>query len=234
LFIRYARLNLRIDLSSLTRCSLLYDQSPVISDGFTCALIATVIGVRYSRAVRRVWKTNSLPWTLNRSAVPKRDRHGLFTAYFPTVGSFPSIAGFASSLALVFAAALAPFVHQRRGTRLPDSLSAMDFEWSTWRHFPDPREGEVLIAPFGPGCYELRHGEQPVLFGRGRHVAARMTSLLPQPLGAGRRNNSNKRAYVLANIRDIEYRTAAVRTHEDAVELERSLMRNGAAYLFDT
>jgi len=25
-----------------------------------------------------------------------------------------------------------------------------------WRSFPDPRQGGILVAPFGPGCYELR------------------------------------------------------------------------------
>jgi hypothetical protein len=37
-------------------------------------------------------------------------------------------------------------------------------EWSEWHRFPDPRKGELLIAPFGPGCYELRHGTQLVLY----------------------------------------------------------------------
>lgn len=28
----------------------------------------------------------------------------------------------------------------------------------------------MLTAPFGPGCYELRHGSQMILFGMGSHV----------------------------------------------------------------
>jgi hypothetical protein len=42
-----------------------------------------------------------------------------------------------------------------------------DMEWSAWRRFPDPRKLELLTAPFGPGCYELRDGEQLVVFGMG-------------------------------------------------------------------
>ena len=69
-------------------------------------------------------------------------------------------------------------------------------EWSDWRRFPDPRKLELLIAPFGPGCYELRNGMQLVLFGKGNHVAERMASLLPPPYGCGTRNNQAKRKYV--------------------------------------
>ncbi len=61
----------------------------------------------------------------------------------------------------------------------------MSTEWSEWRLFPDPRKSEILVAPFGPGCYELRNGEQLVLYGRGAHVAYSMTSLLPSDLGWG-------------------------------------------------
>jgi hypothetical protein len=25
--------------------------------------------------------------------------------------------------------------------------------WSEWRPFPDPRQGGMLTAPFGAGCY---------------------------------------------------------------------------------
>jgi len=39
-------------------------------------------------------------------------------------------------------------------------MGSMADQWSEWRRFPDPRKLEFLIAPFGPGCYELRDGEQ--------------------------------------------------------------------------
>ena len=41
----------------------------------------------------------------------------------------------------------------------------------------DPRKLELLTAPFGPGCYQLRDGVQLLVFGMGGHVAQRMSSL---------------------------------------------------------
>src|SRR4051794_16385067 len=81
-------------------------------------------------------------------------------------------------------------------------------KWSVWRSFPDPREGGYLNAPFGPGVYQIRNRltAEMVLFGRGANCAARMTSLLPKPLGTGTRNNTAKRDYVLSHLKDLEYR----------------------------
>jgi hypothetical protein len=108
-------------------------------------------------------------------------------------------------------------------------------EWSDWRPFPDPRLRGVLIAPLGPGCYDLRHKQsgQKVLFGSAGNVALRMSSLLPAPLGAGNRNNEEKRGYVLLNLPDLEYRSAACASLDDAKELERNLKLSGG-YLFST
>lgn len=95
-------------------------------------------------------------------------------------------------------------------------------DWSVWRPFPDPRSKGILIAPYGPGCYEVRRissGEK-VLFGMGGHVAARLSSLLPGPLGTGTRNNEGKRRHCLDHIADLEYRTLACLTKNDAKEAE--------------
>ena|ERR1700676_2563883 len=59
----------------------------------------------------------------------------------------------------------------------------MTNKWSKWRRFADPRRLELLTAPFGPGCYVLRDGEQLVLYGMGGHLTQRMVSLLPSPFG---------------------------------------------------
>jgi hypothetical protein len=107
-------------------------------------------------------------------------------------------------------------------------------EWSDWNPFPDPRKHGILHAPFGPGCYELRHGTQLVLYGTGNQVALRMTSLLPAPFGAGTRNNQNKRQYVLEHIENIEYRTLACSTAEEAKQRELRLKENRTAYKFPT
>ena len=110
----------------------------------------------------------------------------------------------------------------------------MTIEWSEWRPFPDPRKLEFLTAPFGPGCYELRHGAQLVLYGKGSHVAERMASLLPAPFGCGTRNNQDKRKYVFDHLGSIEYRTLACATPEEAKKNERDLRANHAAYKFQT
>jgi len=110
-------------------------------------------------------------------------------------------------------------------------------DWSDWRPFPDPRHGGVLVAPFGPGCYELRRRDtgDKVLFGYGGHVAHRMTSLLPEPFGSGRRNNAEKRQYVLEHLGTVEYRTIACQTEEEAKDLEREIKRGAiGVYIFTT
>ena len=112
----------------------------------------------------------------------------------------------------------------------------MDTDWSDWRAFPDPRHKGILVAPFGPGCYEVRHRGTGslVLFGTAGHTAQRITSLLPEPHGAGTRINTAKRRYCLENIEDLEYRTLACATKEDAARAERFLKATPGAYVFGT
>ena len=106
--------------------------------------------------------------------------------------------------------------------------------WSEWRDFPDPRKLEYLYAPFGGGVYRLRNKEtkEYILFGKSKHVALRMSSLLPTPLGSGTRTNEDKRQYVLSNIMDIEYQTIALPNSELA-ECENDI-RNSNNYIFNT
>jgi len=109
--------------------------------------------------------------------------------------------------------------------------------WSKYRPFPDPRKHGILHAPLGPGVYDLRRisTKKPVLFGIGAHCAHRMTSLLPKPLGTGTRNNERKRKYLLRHLKDIEYRTCACKTREEAADIERKIKRDqGHLYTFDT
>lgn len=107
----------------------------------------------------------------------------------------------------------------------------MAARWSEWRLFPDPRKHGVLVAPFGPGCYELRVGEKLLLFGKGNHVAERMTSLLPDPLGCGKRNNASKRSDVCSNLGVVEYRTLACASIKEAIAEERKLWARRADYV---
>jgi len=103
----------------------------------------------------------------------------------------------------------------------------MDFRWSSWHPFPDPRKGGILQAPLGPGVYEVRHisDKELVLVGIGKHCAARMSSLLPRPYGTGTRNNTAKCQYLMRHLDDIEYRTLRCLKRDHAADIERKLLR---------
>jgi hypothetical protein len=104
------------------------------------------------------------------------------------------------------------------------------------RIFPDPRKGEYIYAPIGPGCYELRLAEtgQLVLFGCSRNVSVRLASLLPSPFGQGTRRNIEKRQFVFEHLGAIEHRTVAFAHHQEAISFEAGLAANRAAYVFKT
>jgi len=73
-----------------------------------------------------------------------------------------------------------------------------DNNWTEWKPFPDPRKEEYLFAPFGFGVYQLYNNKKKkyLLFGRGKNVAFRMTTLLPLPEGQGTRKKTEKKDYV--------------------------------------
>lgn len=110
----------------------------------------------------------------------------------------------------------------------------MEYRWSRWRAFPDPRKGGILHAPIGPGVYQLRNRStgQLVLIGIGRSCAYRVSSLLPKPWGAGTRNNAAKRRYLLRQLKAIEYRTLACATRDEARAIEKRMLKQ--AYRFGT
>jgi hypothetical protein len=107
--------------------------------------------------------------------------------------------------------------------------------WSKWYPFPDPRKQGILLAPLGPGVYELRHSETKtlVLRGKGKNCAYRMTSLLPTPYGQGTRKNKDKRNYVFKHIDLIEYRYFPFGTDNEAREFEKILNKENPC-LFNT
>ena len=120
-------------------------------------------------------------------------------------------------------------LQREQGLRVPAKAA-----FSNWRLFPDPRKGEYLWAPFGPGCYDLRERDtgRLVLFGSGGNVCERMASLLPAPFGTGTRKNAAKREYVLRNLGRIEYRTLACADRKAAKQAEVAL--SAGDYLFKT
>ena len=105
--------------------------------------------------------------------------------------------------------------------------------WSNWRPFPDPRSGEMLVAPIGAGCYELRRIEtmEPVLFGSAGNVAKRLSSLLPKPFGTGPRKSSDTSGYCLEHLADLEYRTWPCATRADAKAAGKTLKTDAASYV---
>lgn len=109
------------------------------------------------------------------------------------------------------------------------------YPWTDWKAFPDPRKREYLTAPFGAGVYQLRNKQsfEYILFGKGKHLAERMTSLLPKPFGCGTRNNDFKREYVLKNLENIEYRTVSLITEED-MQICEDLLKKKKLHKFNS
>ncbi len=107
--------------------------------------------------------------------------------------------------------------------------------WTNWIAFPDPRNFGVLVAPYGPGVYDLRNKatDELVLIGMGSNCANRMSSILPKPLGCGARKNSAKRQYVFEHLGDIEYRCLPCSDSQHAKQIERQLLANHN-YIFST
>ena len=60
-----------------------------------------------------------------------------------------------------------------------------------------------------------------------------MSSLLPEPLGCGGRNNTGKRAYLRRQLRNIEYRTLPCQSRAEAAAIERTRLQT-KAYRFNT
>jgi hypothetical protein len=100
--------------------------------------------------------------------------------------------------------------------------------WSAWTHFPNPNNGNMLTAPFGP-MLRVRHGGRFVLFGMAGHVAARMTSLLPTPLGRGTRNNPAKRAYLEQHLAEIDGQVDGPGEGREAVGCDAALRNHALA-----
>ncbi len=103
-----------------------------------------------------------------------------------------------------------------------------DPNWSKWNRFPDPDKLEYLTAPFGFGVYQLSLEKNIdkkfyLLFGRGKHLASRMSSLLPKPEGTGTRMNEDKRKFVKEHLGQVSYRTIAFRTEVEMINFEKKL-----------
>lgn len=106
--------------------------------------------------------------------------------------------------------------------------------WSEFSPFPSPLKQEYLLAPFGAGVYELKNvkTKELIYVGEGANTAYRMSSLLPEPHGAGTRNNSSLRKYIFENINDVHYRTLSCIDKATAKQIQdKMIVKN--KYLFN-
>jgi hypothetical protein len=117
----------------------------------------------------------------------------------------------------------------RGGERMDGDMDDIDkkYDWVKWKPFPNPKRNDFIYAPFGFGVYQLRNKVtgQYILFGEGKNLAYRMSSLLPSQYGQGTRGNKDKRNYVWKNIAEVEYRTVACRSKTEAQSIQKELKR---------
>jgi len=102
--------------------------------------------------------------------------------------------------------------------------------WAEWRAFPDPETGGHLMAPIGPGVFEVRDtgtGEQ-IVFDCSDNVARSLASLAPHPrrgFGLFFRRAANSLKSTL------EYRTCPAPTRHEARALVRRFYERRGAYI---
>lgn len=107
--------------------------------------------------------------------------------------------------------------------------------WSEWKSMPAPESCRTIEGPTEAGVYQIRNKQtnEFIQFGIGGECRKRMKSLFPEPYGTGRRNNQNKRLYILNNWMNLEYRTLGTSTRNEAKQVENKLkaLKN---HLFNT
>lgn len=95
---------------------------------------------------------------------------------------------------------------------------------------------EVLDHPFKSVSYQVRNFliKENVLFGKAKHAAPRMGSLLPKEHGGrGTRNNNAKRQYCFENLENLEI---VITYHESEQEAKAAedILRLQKDHIFNT
>lgn len=100
---------------------------------------------------------------------------------------------------------------------------------------PAPELCRAIEGPKHTGVYQIRNKttNQLIQFGIGKECSKRMKSLFPAPHGTGKRNNADKRKYILDNWKNLEYRTLATATREEAKKIE-DVIKAENNHLFNT
>lgn len=100
-----------------------------------------------------------------------------------------------------------------------------ELSWTKWKPVPSPDICRSIEGPTGSGVYQIRNKitKEFIQFGESQNCQKRMKSFFPKPFGTGTRNNEGKRIYILNNWKDLEYRTIATSTKEEAVAIDRFL-----------
>jgi uncharacterized protein (DUF4415 family) len=108
-------------------------------------------------------------------------------------------------------------------------------KWSKWKAMPRREKCREIEGPAGPGVYQIRNKRtgQLIMFGQGEECQNRMKSLYPKPWGSGTRKNLEKREHILKNWPDLQYRTIATSTIDEAQRIER-VLRSEKNHLFNT
>jgi hypothetical protein len=99
--------------------------------------------------------------------------------------------------------------------------------WVAWKHFPDPRQGEHIEAPIGPGVYEVRDAStgRLVAFGHAANVASELTALLPKPALRWKRVlfGDGQGQRVTRPTGEFEYRTCSASSLDEARSIAQRL-----------
>lgn len=108
-------------------------------------------------------------------------------------------------------------------------------KWSAWKPMPSKETCRQIEGPDGPGVYQLKNKatNELILFGIGKRCRKRMKSLFPAPYGTGKRNNAEKRKYVLENWQNLVYRTIQTETRAIA-KSEEDKIKLGIRHVFHT
>ncbi len=89
--------------------------------------------------------------------------------------------------------------------------------WSSWKRFPDVESGDNVVAPIGPGVYEVRHSltGRLIAFGPAGNVAQALSEL---KLDGGISTFAKlfRKAPLVPRVSDLEYRTCAAASRAEA------------------